>query len=319
MTKTYKLFIKPALFECSPKHMKNIKFIHIFAFLTTPLLANPSILQINQGLQALLQAYPHTLKREIIGYSEAGVPIGAFFISNKNTSTTPKILFSGVHHGDEPLSALACLGVMQYFLNIPQKLKFFELVFVPIVNPDGYSKGRRYNKNGIDINRDYPVSHHHQIRAKETAAMVNFIEKYNFLASLSVHTGNHAVFWPWGNSPNPTNKAHILKFLGERLAKNLGTQKAMPSFFDYPTQGEIIDYLFSKRQTLAFTVEISNRKDWHPEQGKQQINTLIFATEKLLEDILYLNQPQLVKSDKSIPNTKIFEKSKTTTFKLLKL
>jgi len=91
----------------------------------------------------------------------------------------PEVLYTGMHHGREPIGMQLLVYYMYYLLenyNTDPDVQYivdnFELYFIPIVNPDGYAyniqnqpngggmwrKNRRQNDDGsygVDINRNY--------------------------------------------------------------------------------------------------------------------------------------------------------------------
>ena len=133
-------------------------------------------------LDSMRLLYPHLVSaRQAIGSSVEGRPLWMVKISDHPEADEGEveILYTGLHHADEPQSMMAVLYFMYYLLEhyqIDPEATFLvenrELYFVPVVNPDGYvynqqqspdgggrwRTNRRENRNGtfgVDLNRNY--------------------------------------------------------------------------------------------------------------------------------------------------------------------
>ena len=80
---------------------------------------------------------------EVIGHSVEGRPI---FLVHKGSG--PRVLITAGHHGNEKIATHMVWHVLP-------KLKGFEFLIIPVVNPDGFAAHRRTNTNGVDLNRNY--------------------------------------------------------------------------------------------------------------------------------------------------------------------
>jgi len=71
-----------------------------------------------------------------------------------------RVLLWSQMHGDEPTHTAVLLDLVNYLLQAPAKPKAAEvlanctLYFIPMLNPDGAEAVKRFNAQGIDINRD---------------------------------------------------------------------------------------------------------------------------------------------------------------------
>ncbi|HEX3600243.1 MAG TPA: M14 family zinc carboxypeptidase [Lacipirellulaceae bacterium] len=71
-----------------------------------------------------------------------------------------KILLWSQMHGDEPTHTAVLLDLANYLLQKPAELQAADILskctlyFIPMLNPDGAEAVKRYNAQGIDINRD---------------------------------------------------------------------------------------------------------------------------------------------------------------------
>lgn len=91
------------------------------------------------------------------GQSAGGRPLIYFVCGEKNTNTT--LMLSSVH-GDEITPVYFGLRLVSWVKGEPDLCKKYRIVVAPLVNPDGYLQGAkpsRTNKNGVDLNRNFPT------------------------------------------------------------------------------------------------------------------------------------------------------------------
>jgi protein MpaA len=80
----------------------------------------------------------------------------------------PRIYLSAGIHGDEPAGPLAALRLVQAN-RWPDNL---EILFLPCLNPTGFTFNRRENPDGIDLNRDY-----RNAKSAEVLAHIAWLER----------------------------------------------------------------------------------------------------------------------------------------------
>ncbi|MEN6521755.1 MAG: M14 family zinc carboxypeptidase [Armatimonadota bacterium] len=118
-----------------------------------------------------------------IGASTHGRAIYAVTITSPgkpesiSTDRTRIAVLSG-QHGDEPLPAYAMLDLLESFTHgekdiSRQDLQNVIVVFIPVVNPDGFAAGTRLNGAGADLNRDWI-----KYSQPETSAVTKLLEKF---------------------------------------------------------------------------------------------------------------------------------------------
>jgi hypothetical protein len=73
----------------------------------------------------------------------------------------PRIYLSAGIHGDEPAGPLAALKLIQE----DHWPKHAEILFLPCLNPTGFTLNQRGNPDGIDLNRDYLKTKSTEVRA----------------------------------------------------------------------------------------------------------------------------------------------------------
>jgi hypothetical protein len=103
----------------------------------------------------------------------------------------------------------------------------------------------------------------------EVKAIQDFFTFVPARAMITGHTGIQCVLYPWCYTPNPTDDHAIMSATAEkmRVAYEAAVQKVRPnvrfyqmqSYFDYPTAAEMIDWLYGRLGTHAYTVEVYSR------------------------------------------------------------
>lgn len=106
-----------------------------------------------------------------------GCPLIA--LTKRTTGPRPRIYLSSGVHGDEPAAPLALLNLLERGRFDSRAVWFL----VPMLNPSGFLQGKRENRAGIDLNRDY----RHRV-TPEVAAHVKWLEyQPSFDLSICLH------------------------------------------------------------------------------------------------------------------------------------
>ncbi len=90
-------------------------------------------------------------------------PLTGYFRKSANPESKRILLSSGIH-GDEPASVQAILRLLEQDL-IGDKN---EIRIAPLLNPSGLEIKSRFNKEGLDLNRDFRQSQSNEIRSYKT-------------------------------------------------------------------------------------------------------------------------------------------------------
>jgi hypothetical protein len=103
----------------------------------------------------------------------------------------------------------------------------------------------------------------------EVQAIQNFFAFNPPRAMITGHTGIQCVLYPWCYTPAPTDDHAFMSATAEKMraAFESTAQTVRPnarfyqkqSYFDYPTSSEMIDWLYARLGTHAYTVEVYNR------------------------------------------------------------
>lgn len=122
-----------------------------------------------QAVISRVQALQHTSRTRVlqIGRSSQGRPLYAILITNPGnpstiTSERTRTLFICSQHGDESSSVAAMISLAEELSHTRNQqycgiLDKAVIAIVPVANPDGYSRFRRLNGRGADLNRDWSL------------------------------------------------------------------------------------------------------------------------------------------------------------------
>ena len=115
----------------------------------------------------------------VIGQSKQGRPIYAVTLTHPGKTETIcrdriRIIVMSGQHGDEPLPVHTTLEYLEACVkgSHAQFLGEITVVFIPVVNPDGFVAGTRSNNSGVDLNRDWQ-----KCSQPETYAVTKFIKE----------------------------------------------------------------------------------------------------------------------------------------------
>ncbi|MCX7697142.1 MAG: M14 family zinc carboxypeptidase [Bacteroidales bacterium] len=171
-------------------------------------------------MQQFQSTYPGICKIDTIGYSVQNRLILVAKISDNVAmdEAEPKIFLSSTMHGDETTGYVLLLHLIDYLLSnygtlprITNIVNNAQLYINPLANPDGtYAGGNntvngatRYNANGEDLNRNFPVPDGSQgddgtyAQEIETQKFVQFAKKHNFVVGFNYHGGAELANYPW--------------------------------------------------------------------------------------------------------------------------
>jgi hypothetical protein len=226
--------------------------------------------------------YPEIARVFSIGSSVEGRQIWALKVSADPDveSAEPEIRIVGATHGNECISASVVLEFIDWVLTGYGNDDFAsdladgtEIVFVPLLNPDGYSSepAGRYNSNGIDLNRNYGFGWikgfqnggAQPFTEPETAGMRSLSQENNFTLGLSYHTVIAIISGPWNYRPgNMEADEDVFQAMSDAYAADdplAGTASAyypVPGFDWGSTNGDQNDWALGTLGTLDWTVEM---------------------------------------------------------------
>lgn len=161
-----------------------------------------------------------------------------------------KILIIGVFHGEEPQGEF----VINKYLAESNFTQQNHLYFIPCLNPWGMKRGLRVNKNGVDLNRNYPTknwlkterdenfSGEKATSEPETQAMIQLLEQLKPDIILTLHAPLKCVNY---DGPAKHLAEKISEFCDYPVIADLG----------YPTPGSFGTYCGIERNIPTITLE----------------------------------------------------------------
>jgi len=260
-----------------------------------PLKRNPSLRQgyhtyseLTSELQAIESAHPDICRLYNIGKSAQGRELWFMKISDNVDAEEdePEFKYISSMHGDETVGMELCLKLIRLLAEgygndarITHLLDEIEIWIMPLMNPDGYENGSRYNSEGADLNRGFPdrVSDPNNTtegRSPEIQHVMNWGFEHSPVLSANFHTGAAVVNYPYDSDPD---KWADVSFTPD---KELFIQQAMsyaslnsrmvnnPEFSDgitnglkwYPVYGGMQDWNYVWMGCNEVTIELCDNK-----------------------------------------------------------
>jgi len=178
-------------------------------------------------------------------------------ITNESrTGEKPGVLFLGGHHGDEVLSVEIPYYLAEFLVEnyqsglwIDRLIDERELVFMPVVNPDGWTLNTRENADGQDVNRDYPYGPEKSsfdsdgipLSTVETQSVMAVMNSCIFVTGITWHSGTEIIGYPWGTQryihKGECPDHFALINMGEALNAAAGSG---PAHYDVGTMQDVI-------------------------------------------------------------------------------
>jgi hypothetical protein len=185
----------------------------------------------------------------------------------------PEVMYTSSMHGDETTGFILCLRLIDSLLvsygtdvDIVRMVDSCEIWINPLANPDGaYFAGnhtiygaRRYNANGIDLNRNFPDpldgdNPHGQPWQAETIVMMDLAESHSFVISANHHGGVEVINYPWDTWDN----VHADESWYIDICQDWATSAQLNSPAGY-------------MQSPQFPTGITNGYDWYRVAGGRQ-------------------------------------------------
>jgi hypothetical protein len=124
-------------------------------------------------------------------------------------------------HGDETVGTVLCLNFLELLLqgygtdpDITVRVDNTEIWLLPLMNPDGYEIGIRWNANNVDLNRSFPEFPDHFLgtivsegepdlegREPEVAHVAQWSAENRFVLMANYHSGALVVNYPYDEIP----------------------------------------------------------------------------------------------------------------------
>lgn len=223
--------------------------------------------EIHDYLVGTAQSHPELVVFEKLGESDQGRALDFVTITRAPRLTAPAIYLNGTHHGNEKSSTEATLGVIEYLLakrdQAPVKDWLDRYVFIvqPIVNADGHAANTREDAFGRDPNRDYAYPGKEDDDAFKSGfirLVRDLLARFQVRGAIAYHSGQEAVWFPWCHTGGAAEQKDLYSSIAKEAAKAGGYRSYGQSYYDYPTNGEFVDYAYMKYGTIAVTFEVSS-------------------------------------------------------------
>jgi predicted deacylase len=183
-----------------------------------------------------------------------------------------RIYIDGEHHGNEYLGGELCILLLHHLLEdqtdplVEQVLRECIVYVTPMLNPDGNARDRRYNVNGVDLNRHYPFhfspggSHGDAPGVEpEVAGNIAFMERTDLDLYITMHTGIVRLVHPWGWTHDPSPDHAMFTSLTE-ISEGHGIAYGQASEVLYIVEGSSKDYSYGVLGVPGFTYEVDDEQ-----------------------------------------------------------
>lgn len=212
-------------------------------------------------------------KIEVFGQSAKGHELFALKVSDNvhADENEPRLMITSATHGDELITVEVQLRLVNELLEgastnprLKRMIDDHELYFIPVVNPDGFTRRSRYSRGRVDPNRDYPRPDKPNRVSKVTCIkhLINFYHKYDFKGSMDIHASGKMVMFPWGYTKEEISSAdfNFMSKLTQEMAKENKYRHGPISKVIYVAKGSSADYYYWKNGGIALAIELTTSK-----------------------------------------------------------
>jgi len=193
----------------------------------------------------------------------------------------PEFVYISTMHGDEPVGTELliwfCDSLCQRYgsdTRLTRIVDFVDLWIIPLMNPDGNADGSRYNADGVDLNRNFPVpdgvdgDDGTYIHAPETQALLEFLSQRRQSFTINFHTGALLTNYPWDFDTirSPDDELYIERSLNYTRSNipmyhSAAFDSGITNGFDwYEVDGSMQDWDYHTGGGLHITIELNNVK-----------------------------------------------------------
>uniref|UniRef100_A0A8C3RKK8 Peptidase M14 domain-containing protein n=1 Tax=Chelydra serpentina TaxID=8475 RepID=A0A8C3RKK8_CHESE len=257
--------------------------------------------QLGTFLKEVHRQHPSITSLHSVGRSVAGKDLWILVLGRFPTQHTigiPEFKYIANMHGDETVGRELLLHLIDFLVTndksdpvVTRLIDSTRIHIMPSMNPDGfeattvhdcyYSEGR-FNKNGKDLNRNFPdVFNSNNVTIQpETQAVINWIKNETFVLSANLHGGALVASYTFDNgnpatgslrgysrSPDDDVFMHLAKTYSSNHASmykgnECGNKPVFPygitnGYAWYQLQGGMQDYNYIWGQCFEITLELS--------------------------------------------------------------
>jgi len=262
--------------------------------------------EINLFLTEIEAHYPDIAKVETVGLSESGRVIKTLIISDypdTQAEGEPAVRLTGGIHGNEMMGVELLIRFIEYLTsNYGNDSAVTDLVnnryicIIPVLNPDGLARNRRYNDNDVDLNRNFNDAGNHWTSGSshgtspfselETQVLRDYSVTKNFNLSITYHVGAVLVNMPFDyavESEETPEDYNLVKEFATAYTTT-GTFLSNPDLYVstymidgtinggnwYVITGSLQDWSYTQTGCLDLTIEVAKNNP-ATEEGVQQV------------------------------------------------
>jgi hypothetical protein len=247
--------------------------------------------EVVQIMKDLATKYPDFVSLNSYGKSYRGDDLLYLKISDNVSidEQEPEIMITAATHGDELITTETIIRVISEMVTrkssderIQRMIQDHELFFIPIVNPDGFKKRRRYTADGTDPNREYPYPEKPNKKSVQCIKkLIDFTNSRNFVASLDFHASGEMIMYPWGFTKDevPAADKNMFHNLGEKMSKENKYKVGQISKIIYVAPASSADYYYWKKGTIAYGIELARQKvpRWGIEKVTEEARSMVYT------------------------------------------
>ncbi|GAA0274267.1 M14-type cytosolic carboxypeptidase [Alteraurantiacibacter aestuarii] len=225
--------------------------------------AQPLIVQQDYDRQLGQLSALDGVERLTLGYSHTGLPIEALHYGD--SSAPELIVLLGRQHPPEVTGAYAMEPFLEQVLarlaSDPAAHGRFQLLAVPLLNPDGVARGHwRANLGGKDLNRDWGL-----FTQPETAAVGRWLDAMPQTARpvvmLDFHSTQNNLFYVQGDEASAPQRQFLSRWLEGREQEFAGYPFTIERRNANPGSGTSKNWFHEAYDIPAYTYEVSDSAD----------------------------------------------------------
>ncbi|UCD19185.1 MAG: T9SS type A sorting domain-containing protein [candidate division WOR-3 bacterium] len=227
-------------------------------------------------------SFPDICRLDTLGYSHQNRLLLIMKISdNVNTDEDePEVHIEGNVHGDEKIGWAMCLWLIRDLLQsyssdtlVQRLVDTREIWIAPLVNPDGFAAGIRYNSRNVDLNRncawmwgDEYACGTDFISENESRRFVEHFWRRSFVTYVSYHAGTLFISEPWSYTSNlQPPEQNLIRHLSEGYAVPTNYPYGQGSVGMYPINGCTKDFGYGYGGEISWSVEVCDIKTPPPD------------------------------------------------------
>jgi hypothetical protein len=238
-------------------------------------------------MNMLVASYPDLATMVDLGPSVQGRALWAIRITGPGTEK-PGALYHGAQHGNEIMGTAVIAYIAQYLLtnygvdpDVTAVVDDVEWFLLPIMNPDGYVAGSRFNARVVDLNRNWDgpgagegaMGGPFPFSEPETAAIRDFLNAHpNIRGYDDFHTYGRMLMWPWCHTADlcedhPTFDAVAMEMVWRIYDVHGHYYDPGPVYTTiYPVSGGSVNYVYGVKGAWALTFELGYSHNMPPSE-----------------------------------------------------